>query len=60
MLVSSGKIKNKNINGGGISGGDNLIFKNFGHGSKGRDNLKCALITICLLSGCSQLTRTLM
>jgi len=31
MLVNLNKIKNKNINGGGTGGGDNFIFKNFGH-----------------------------
>jgi len=60
MLVNPNKIKNKNINGGDTGGGDNFIFKNFGHESKGRNNLKYALITIYLLSGCSRLTRILM
>jgi len=59
MLVNPSKIKNKNINGGGIGGGDNFIFKNFGHENKGKDNLKCALIAIYLFSGYSRLTRTL-
>jgi len=31
MLVSLNTIKNKNINNNGINGGNNLIFKNFGH-----------------------------
>jgi len=59
MLVSLNKIKNKNINGDDTGGGDNFIFKNFGHESKKRNNLKYALIAICLLSGYSRLTRIL-
>jgi len=59
MLVNLNKVKNKNINGGGTGGGNNLVFKNFGHGSKKRNNLKYALIAIYLLSGCSRLTRIL-
>jgi len=59
MLVSLNKIKIKNINDGGINGNDNFIFKNFGHESKEKNNLKYALITIYLLSGCSRLTRIL-
>jgi len=59
MLVNLSRVKGKSINGGDTGGGDNFIFKNFGHGSKGRNNLKYALIAIYLLSGCSQLTRTL-
>jgi len=34
MLVSLGKIKNKNINSGDINGNNNFIFKNFGHEKK--------------------------
>jgi len=59
MLVSLSKIKSKSIGDGGTGGGDNFIIKNFGYENKKRNNLKYALIAMCLLSGCSRLTRIL-